>query len=215
MSKTNIDFWEKLTQNPSDLYKRLFEQEKKYLENNVKSDSRVLDIGCGDGRNILSIVEKVQSVVGIDIDPKAIEDAIRRLHQYKNVQIILGSAFDLPCDEYQYDVVILSMTFVNFSNHKNKSLTEMKRVLKPGGKIVMSVYSEHAMNERLNMYKKIGVPVQEVLVKEVIFDKSVGANTSEQFSIQDIESMAKSVGLKMTHYEEVLGLAYIITLENI
>lgn len=210
--KTNIDYWEKIIKNPSPSYKKLFDQEKNYLKKNISNGDIVLDVGCGDGRNILSIADVAKKVVGIDIDEKAISDAQENLKEYKNIEVVLGSAFELPFEGRKFDKVILSMTFVNFEEQKVKALSELKRVIKDEGKILISVYSEKAKEERLKMYTEIEVPIDDIQENKFIFDKSLGVHTSEQFSISEFEQIIKQIGLRIDDYEEVENLAYLTTL---
>lgn len=80
----------------------------------------------------------------------------------------------------------------------------MKRVLKDKGFIIMSVFSEDAFEERMRMYKKIQVPIKEIRETTVIFEESVGANISEQFSKRDIEKLCKKAGLKIV---DIMGVS--------
>lgn len=209
---TNIDYWEKVVKNPSSSYKKLFEQEKDYLRKNINNQDIVLDVGCGDGRNILSIVDIAKKIVGIDIDEKAISDAKENLKKYDNVEVVLGSAFKLPFEDKKFTKVILSMTLVNFNTNKAKALEELRRVVVDSGQILISVYSEKAKEERLKMYTEIGVPIDEIQNNKFIFAKSVGAHTSEQFSLDDFQKMIEEVRLQIKDYDEVEGLAYLFTL---
>jgi len=52
----------------------------------------------------------------------------------------------------------------------------MKGVLKPGGKIIISVFSEDAFSERMALYRSIG-EIKEIRGTTVIFDEAFGANT--------------------------------------
>ena len=88
----------------------------------------------------------------------------------------------------------------------------MKRVIKDGGKIIISVYSEKAQSEREKMYKQIQLPITKITNGKFIF--GTGDNmVSEQFSIQDIKNIVEPMGLKIDDYEEVKNLAYIFTLK--
>ncbi len=213
MKTENIDYWEKTLKNPPKSYIKLFEQEKDYLRKSIKQDEKVLDIGCGEGRNILSIIDITDNVVGIDIDQKAVEDTKVNLKDYPRVDILLGSATSLPFDDEDFDTVIFSMTLVNLDNEKEKALLEMKRVVKRDGKIIVSVYSDKALEERWNMYKQVEVPIKSEVNGKFIFD--IDGFVSEQFSISDIEKMIEPLGLKIDNYEEVDNLAYIFTLKKV
>lgn len=210
----NIDFWEKIIQSPSPAYKDLFDKEDEYLHKHINKNSTVLDIGCGDGRSILSILDITQNVTGIDNDPKAIEDARASLKDYPTVVFAEADAKNIPFPDKSFDCAVLMMTLVNFADWKEKALIEMKRVIKDDGKIIISVYSDKALEERLNMYKVVGVPIKKVSDGYVTFDESVGAHTSEQFSEEQLEKLVAKTGLTMTDCEGIGNLAYICTLQK-
>lgn len=213
MKTDNIDYWEKTLKNPPKSYIKLFRQEKDYLRKSIKQGEKVLDIGCGEGRNILSIIDITDNVVGIDIDQKAVEDTKINLKDYPRVDILLGNATSLPFDDENFDTVIFSMTLVNLDSEKEKALSEMKRVVKRDGKIILSVYSDKALEERRNMYKQVEVPIKSEVNGKFIFD--IDGFVSEQFSISDIEKMIEPLGLKIDNCEEVDNLAYIFTLKKV
>lgn len=212
---TNIDFWERVIENPIPAYQTLFQKEKEYLHAHISTNSKVLDVGCGDGRNIISLLDITKDIAGIDSDLKAVEDARHNLKEYPSVEIQQGDAFNLPFKESTFDYTILMMTLVNFAHNKVKALEEMKRVTKETGKIIISVYADKALENRLEMYKRIEVPIKEIKDGYVTFDESVGAHTSEQFTKEQLEELAKKAGLKITNCEEAGILAYICSLERI
>lgn len=211
MGNTNIDYWKKILQKPLPGFKYWFEQEKKYLRDNLFSMAKVLDIGCGDGRNILDIIPITKNIVGVDYDEQVILDARRNLAQYIEVKIVHADARNLPFNDKTFDFVISLVTFVNLGPHKEKVLCEMKRVLKDNGFIIISVFSEDAFEERMKMYKTIQVPIKEIKGTTVIFDESLGANTSEQFSKKDLKELFKKVDLKIVDIKKV-GIAYLCKL---
>ena len=211
--KENIDYWEKALQNPPQSYIKLFEQERVYLRKNIQKDSYVLDIGCGEGRNILSIIDITKNIVGMDIDQKAVDDTKQNLIQYPKINIILGDVVRMPFEDKIFDTVIFSMTLVNLDSQKEEALSEIKRVTKDNGIIIISVYSEKAREERLSMYQQVGVPIKNEINGKFIFD--IEGFVSEQFSVQDIIDLITPLNLKIESYEEVGTLAYIFTLKKI
>lgn len=92
----------------------------------------VLDIGCGDGFLVEKLAVKATSVIGLDPDPRAIEQAQRRLTEASNVQIVLGSFLTAPeLDGRSFDLI----TCVATLHHMPlvAALVQMKAKLKPGG----------------------------------------------------------------------------------
>lgn len=209
---TNIDYWEEILKNPTPAYQNLFDAEKEFLLSHVDSNSKVLDIGCGEGRNIETILNITKDIVGIDNDPKAVIDAQTHLAKTPTVQILLADVIAIPFPDNSFDAVILMMTLVNFNNTKVRALKEMARVLKQHGKIIISVYSENAFDERIRMYKISNSPIKRTEGTKVFFDIPEPANESEQFSKEEIKELASQADLKLSDCKEVENIAYICEL---
>jgi ubiquinone/menaquinone biosynthesis C-methylase UbiE len=130
---TNTDYWEKIVKNPSPAYKVLLDKEDQYLHNEIDNGSKVLDIGCGGGRTILSILDITSDIVGIDSDIKAVELARINLKENPNIIVQQADAKKIPFEDKTFDVATLVVTLVNFGENKQKTLLEMARVLKDDG----------------------------------------------------------------------------------
>jgi ubiquinone/menaquinone biosynthesis C-methylase UbiE len=209
--KTNIDYWEKVLENPTDSFKAMFGAQKAYLKAHIKPNSKVLEIGCGNGRNLSSILDITENLVGIDNDHKAIKDARKNLKKFPNIQVILSEAIKLPFPKKTFDYIILLDILQNLGSDKIKLLSEAKRVLKDGASMIVGVYSESSLEERMKIYERIKVPIKKVERTKIVFDESVGANESEQFSQEQLKNMANEAGLNMVDCEEVKGIAHICT----
>ena len=60
-----------------------------------------------------------------------------------------------------------------------------------------------------------GAPIDHIEGTRVVFEKSLGANISEQFLMKEIEGFAAAAGLKVTDSQKVGDLAYICTLVKV
>ncbi|WP_323172927.1 methyltransferase domain-containing protein [Natrialba sp. PRR66] len=105
----------------------------------VSPDDRVLDVGCGTGRGIVTLQHAVESeghVVGIDVAEQMCQFAQDRLETEDPSAVVCGDAVALPFDSDSFDVVLVSFTLELFEDdHRTTVLGELRRVLEPGGRI--------------------------------------------------------------------------------
>lgn len=211
---TNIGYWEQVLNAPTPAYQELFDAEKEYLSTNIKPNSFVLDIGCGEGRNIQSILERTQNIFGIDNDQKAVDDAKKRFEKIDTVKVVVASADKLPFEDETFDVVIMMNVFYNLDNKKDISLSEVARVLRSKGTFTLSSYAETAFDERMKIYKMVNAPIKKIEGTKVVFDESLRANTSEQFSLDELRAFGEKSGLLLVDSKKVGDIAYIVTYQK-
>ncbi|MBI2411198.1 MAG: class I SAM-dependent methyltransferase [Candidatus Kerfeldbacteria bacterium] len=209
--KTNMDYWDSVLKNLPKSYHQWFEEERKYLQRVVTTDAKVLEVGCGDGRSIFDLLPVTKHIVGIDHDDTAIADAKQAFAHEPTIQIFKADATHLPFQDSEFDFVICMTTFANFADKKFIVLDEMKRVLKPTGKIIISVFSEDAFEERMKVYKSVGVKIKEIRGTTVVFDESVGDHISEQFTQEQLENIFTQASLQILDITKV-NMAYLCTL---
>jgi arsenite methyltransferase len=102
----------------------------------------VLDLGSGAGIDCFLAAERVGPtgrVIGVDMTPQMIDRARQNADEggYDNVEFRLGEIEALPVADESVDVII-SNCVLNLSTAKERALAEAFRVLKPGGRIVIS-----------------------------------------------------------------------------
>jgi len=100
---------------------------------------RVLDIGCGTG-TLATLIKQEHptiTVMGIDPDPKALARAERKATRAEvSVHFERGFADALPYADTTFDRVFSSLMFHHLArNEKEQSLREIRRVLRPGGRL--------------------------------------------------------------------------------
>ena len=171
-----------------------FQKEIDYLKNNIKPNSKILDIGCGFGRHIELIADFSKEVIGIDNNKDMVQKAKDRLSNFKNVKILLQDAQNLKFQDDYFDYVIcMTNTFGDFPDIKLNVLKEMKRVCKKGGKIIISVYNDKALEIRKKDYKKVGLHI--IKIKDGIVYTKEGL-ISEQFTKQQLKELFDKLKLK-------------------
>ncbi len=108
----------------------------------INSGETVLDLGSGGGIDVFLASQKVGEngyVIGVDMTREMVETAenIAREGGYTNVVFKLGEIENLPIEEASVDVII-SNCVINLAINKSVAYDEAFRVLKPGGRILVS-----------------------------------------------------------------------------
>jgi SAM-dependent methyltransferase len=145
MRKPRKDFWNKeyeksshlaLSTDPSeDLEKFMRFLEREYDGLYLNKGDRVLDLGCGNGRNLVYLAKKYGiSGVGYDSSREAIGEAHMLSHGLALSYEVRSIAWDIPLPDASQDLV-LDMMASHFLRHeeREKLRHEIRRVLKPGG----------------------------------------------------------------------------------
>lgn len=100
----------------------------KEYSNSASNELFILDIGAADGYMLAEIKKqlKVKNLVGVEPN----EELIRASHD--GIKLVKGHGENLPCEDNQYDVVIISAT-IEHTKDPLKVISETYRVLKPHG----------------------------------------------------------------------------------
>jgi len=109
---------------------------------NIKEGETVLDLGCGSGGDVLKAACQVGengTVIGLDFSEEMLEKARRRISdcQYDNILFVRSDIEEIKIDDDSVDVVI-SNCVINHAKSKQKVYEEIYRVLKSGGRFVVS-----------------------------------------------------------------------------
>jgi SAM-dependent methyltransferase len=99
----------------------------------------VLDVATGTGNTALTLAPQVSKVVGLDVASAMLDQARTRAEaeNVRNVEFVSGSAEELPFQEEQFSLVVSRHAPHHF-HHLDKFLGEVRRVLKPGGRLVVA-----------------------------------------------------------------------------
>lgn len=93
--------------------------------------ARVLDVGASTGHIDALVAEHVAELIGIDIDPLALEHA-RRLYPASQAEFLVADAMNLPFDSNAFDVVLCMHVYEHVPDSQ-RLFEEIFRLLRPGG----------------------------------------------------------------------------------
>ena len=96
----------------------------------------VLDIASGEGFGSNLLAKVARSVIGVDISQDVVDHANKK-YSTPSLGFQAGSATSIPLPDAAVDVVVSFETIEHLTGHE-KMLSEVKRVLRPGGVLVMS-----------------------------------------------------------------------------
>jgi ubiquinone/menaquinone biosynthesis C-methylase UbiE len=103
---------------------------------------RILDVGCGAGhwgRTLSQVISPGALIAGVDIESKFIERSqeLGRAFGLSNTDYRVGSAEEIPCSDSSFDLVTCQTVLIHVRDPL-RVLREMKRVLKPGGVLLLA-----------------------------------------------------------------------------
>lgn len=131
-------------------------------ENNPK---QILDIATGTGDLAIMMASlNPDRIVGLDISAGMLEvgkQKIEKVNLSKTIDMIVGDSENMPFDNDTFDAITVSFGVRNFAN-LNKGLTEINRVLKPDGKLVIletSVPTKFPYKQGYQFHSKVILPV--------------------------------------------------------
>ncbi len=148
----------------------VFEDEETFREHIPydKSDldseeNRILEIGCGNGRDIKHIIGDRNIIFGIDISESAYY-AQRRYEQAGNVCIIRCDVNNLPFASDTFDLIYSDHVLQHIDNLEN-CFNEVKRVIRKSGKFIFNLYSR----ENNFVMTKIIEPLKKSILSKLPF----------------------------------------------
>jgi len=154
--KTNLD--EEYTKKYFDnLEKTRYKEYAPWIEKAVGFQNyrykKILEIGFGQGTDLLSFAKKGAIVTGVDLTPTHFEITKKRFKLYnKKAELKLRDADNLSCFQNNTFDLVYSMGVIHHNKSPEKIINEIHRVLKPGGKITIIVYNKNSVYSYFSVY---------------------------------------------------------------
>ena len=172
--------------------------EKKLVFSMIKTKhGNALDLGCGTGNYTLELYKRGFQVVGVDISRRMLKIAQKKL---PNVKFIKANAYSLPFEDNTFDLV-LSVTMLEFIHEPEKVLSEVYRVLKPGGEAVIGTMNGKSM---WFIFKRMKSLFVETAYRYARF-----------YTPKELENLMKNAGFKETESRGIIYLPSFFPFVNI
>jgi ubiquinone/menaquinone biosynthesis C-methylase UbiE len=115
-----------------------------HLDAVIPAGSRVLELGCGNGKTLSGLLSLGCRITAVDSSKRAVE-LCRELalgRGRKDAEILLADACALPFTDSSFEVVLAFHVLEHLlSGDRKKAVSEIRRVLVPGGKALVRVFS--------------------------------------------------------------------------
>ena len=186
--------------------------ENKYLLENMKEGKTLLDVGCGNGVHLILLQSRMKRLIGIDCSENIVNEAERLTKNFSNTLVFRQNIKTITLEEKFDYIICMFNTFGNIDGGSQvafiKKITEL---IKPDGRIFLSVYSEKAKNTQIEFYKNIGLTVADFDDNFVYTDKFI----SERFTKEKIvEIVGMNKGLKIQNIIKLNDISRIVNIRR-
>lgn len=141
-------YWNDLYEHPASLFEHHMRRRRDYAWHYVASHFdrpiSLLDLGCGAGVLSEKLIESGYAVTAADASPDMIALTRDRLKRFPPAshRLVQANCLSLPFADGEFDLVVCLGMFGYF-DEVSRALSEIRRVLKPGGTLIISVRNKH------------------------------------------------------------------------
>lgn len=172
-----------------------------------KPGIKALDVCCGTGDLAIALANRLPQgrVTGVDFNAAMLKIAEKKAKAIPNLILINGNAMALPLEDESFDIVTIGFGLRNVPD-ADKALSEIYRVLKPGGQLGVL-----EMSQPTNSLIKVGwkayfkaFPYLAKLAGGHVKDYQYLKKTSQQFvSADQLARMMADAGFKAVNYSSL------------
>ena len=134
--------------------RQYLESEIGFVLDHLEYDDAALELGCGYGRVTVRMAEVARRVVGIDTSAESIALARKRAGSDSRCEYLEMDAVNLGFEDSEFDAVVCIQNGIcAFGIDQEQLIRQAMRVTRPGGRILLSTYSERFWANRLEWFE--------------------------------------------------------------
>ena len=177
----------------------------------VRDGSSALDVCCGTADWTIALAKAVGAsgeVTGLDFSESMLEAGKDKVKPFPIISLIHGNAMELPFPDETFDYVTIGFGLRNVPDYE-KVLSEMKRVLKPGGMIACLDTSQPELpvyRQLFRFYFKFIMPIFGKLLAKSYREYSWLQESAEEFpGMKKLAELFSDVGFKNVSFKSYSG----------
>lgn len=122
------------------------------LKGKISTTSKILDAGCGEGRNLIYFINNGFDVYGVDINPMAIKMLQMIAKGMKNERFQVSSIEKMSFETNTFDFVICNavLHFATGHSHFHQMMDKLTEVLKPHGNLFIRMTTNKGLSNEVN-----------------------------------------------------------------
>jgi ubiquinone/menaquinone biosynthesis C-methylase UbiE len=175
----------------------------------VADNCSILDLGCGNGRNIVYLVslDRGFEIVGLDFSSRMLRlagDKFKSFSTGNNVKLVSGDIVKLPFAKGAFDSILFVATLHHLPSAelRLKSVLEMERCLKHGGKAFIGVWDFEQERFAAELEAQLKIPPPDREFGDVLVPWSGKRSSAQQrfyhlFYRDELEQLLKQTRLKI------------------
>ncbi len=171
-----------------------------------RHDENVLDAGFGSGIYSFSLAGKLKEIEAVDIAEEKVEN-VRKINIFKNINFQQGDLCNLKFKDSCFDLIICSDVLEHIKNDE-KAFSELARVLKMGGILLLTVPSDSEKNKK--EYKKYRHERAGYSIKDIM--KLCGKNNLSAVKIRGyscpLTEVFSNINYKVANNKFLLGVLF-------
>lgn len=183
LKRSIMDAYTKIAEDYDRFRRKPFKEVELFLS---KPRTLILDIGTGNGRNLLIRGEVFKRAVGIDLCRSMLNLARKNLHEHglwSKVSLVLADATSLPFRECVFDACVNTAVLHHVSSSElGKAINDAVRVLKIGGELLCSVWDKREIETRASEKEEGGYVVKWGNVRRIFI----------AYDVRDLIEISKS-----------------------